>query len=420
MATTRVARDGQGRRLWSRSRRRGAKVSSAVPAGEAPLRDDGRKLRIAGIDPERNFAGGESQVLGLTIALNALGHHAELICDPRGALWGRARAAGIECHPLRIRNSVDARAGLRLRSLLQRGRYDVVHFHTARAHSLAPFAQGRAKALVVTRRMDYAPNRLFAPWLYNRAVDGVAAISPAVAEAMVRSGVARDRITLIPSGIDCEHFRPPNAEERAGARKELGLEADDVAVGTVGMLEARKGQHFLLDAIARIARTSSPAGGNASHHERLRAFIAGAGAQAKPLAAEIDRRRLRARARMLGALEDPRSLLWALDLFAMPSLAEGLGVAALEAMACGLPVIASATGGLVDAVVDELTGRLVAPGDASALADAIARLSAAPDTRATMGAAGRTRAVENFAMDAMASKTLELYRECIVRRGRRG
>ena len=373
-------------------------------------------LSIAGVDPERNFAGGESQVLGLTVALKAAGHRADLICDPAGALWERARAARIECHPLRIRNSIDAAAGLRLRALLARERYDVIHFHTARAHALAPFARGRAGALIVTRRMDYAPNRLFAPWLYNRAVDGVAAISPAVADALVRAGVARDRLALIPSGVDCAWFRPPTVNERRAARAALGLAPWAVAVGTVGMLEARKGQRYLLEGLALIAarRPAPDARAGAIDGAQVQCFIAGAGAQAAALAAQIGRCGLGGSVRMLGALDDPRALLWALDIFAMPSLAEGLGVAALEAMSCGLAVIASAAGGLADAVVDEVTGMLVAPGDAAAIAAAIMRMTMAPAWRAALGAAGRARVAEKFALEAMARRTLELYRQCLA------
>src|SRR6202158_2197677 len=83
-------------------------------------------LRIVGVDPERGFGGGESQVLGLTLELIRAGHRAELLCDPAGLLWQRARAEGVECYPLRIRNAVDAAAGLRLRKFLARQHYDVV------------------------------------------------------------------------------------------------------------------------------------------------------------------------------------------------------------------------------------------------------------------------------------------------------
>src|SRR5713101_3952660 len=112
-------------------------------------------MQIAGIDPEQNFGGGEVQVIGLTLELLRAGHQAELLCDPNGELWRRANRAGVVCHPLKIRNSLHATAGLRLRALLTRRHYDIVHFHTARAHAMAPYAIGRAGALVVTRRMDY-------------------------------------------------------------------------------------------------------------------------------------------------------------------------------------------------------------------------------------------------------------------------
>jgi len=378
---------------------------------------DAPSLRIAGVDPERGFAGGESQVLGLTLALIRAGHSADLFCDPAGKLWQRAQAAGVTCRPLRIRNSIDVLAGLKLRGYLSRNHYDVVHFHTARAHALAPFAQGRTGALVVTRRMDYAPNRMFAPWLYNRAVDGVAAISPAVADALVGSGVAKDRIEIIPSGVDCDRFRPPNAAERKQARGELGLASGDFAVGTVGMLEARKGQRYLIEA-GQFLREGEGSGIANPATANVRCFIAGAGTLADALAADIEARRLGDSVRLIGMIDDSRTLLWALDLFAMPSLQEGLGVAALEAMACGVPVVASATGGLVDAVEDGVTGIQVPVGDARALANAIARLSANPELRVAMGAAGRDRVIAKFAIEAMARGTLALYRACLENRAR--
>ena len=128
---------------------------------------------------------------------------------------------------------------------------------------MAPFARGNGRALVVTRRMDYPPNRIFAPLLFNRAVDGVAAISPAVADALVRSGVARDRIAIIPSGVDCARFRPPNADERMQARLALGLTTRDIAVCAVGMIEPRKGQRYLVEAmellLGRLSKSKSNA-----------------------------------------------------------------------------------------------------------------------------------------------------------------
>ena len=382
------------------------------PAAAAPL-------AIAGVDPERNFAGGETQVLGLTLELRAMGHRAELLCDPAGELWRRAHAAGLVCHPMPIRNALDAAAAAALRRRLREGRYDVVHFHTSRAHAMAPWVRGLARAAVVTRRMDYVPNRLFARWLYGRrAVDGVAAISTGVADALVRAGVARERITVIPSGVDCAHFRPPTADERAAARAALGLGEADRAVGAVGVLEPRKGHRFLVEAMAMLDRNG--AGGGLPRDEvarqaapRIVAIIAGDGSLRDPLAAEIQRRGLGEAVRMVGRVGDARTILWALDIFAMPSLSEGLGVALLEAMACGLPAVTSRVGGIVDAVDEGRTGMLVAAEDADALAGALARLSANAPARVAMGAAARARADEHFSMASMARRTVELYRACL-------
>jgi glycosyltransferase involved in cell wall biosynthesis len=97
----------------------------------------------------------------------------------------------------------------------------------------------------------------------------------------------------------------------------------------------------------------------------------------------------------------------------MPSLSEGLGVALLEAMACGLPAVASRVGGIVDAVDEGRSGILLAPGDAHGLTGALARLSAEASTRSAMGVAARALAVERFSMIAMARRTVELYRACL-------
>ncbi|MGH7987471.1 MAG: glycosyltransferase family 4 protein [Candidatus Binataceae bacterium] len=361
-------------------------------------------LSVIGVDPERGFGGGETQVLGLTLALRAAGIRAELACDPDGALAQRAHHAGVRCHPLRIRNSIDVGAGLRLRMLLERERFDVVHFHTARAHALAPYAYGGRRALVVTRRMDYVPNRLFAKWLYERSVDGIAAISTPVAAALSRAGVASERITIIPSGVDCERFSPASESVRTRARAALGLREDEVAIGTVAALEPRKGHRLLLEAIARLAGHTGT--------DAIRCFIAGAGSMRTRLLADIERLEIAPLINLMGYLDDPRQLLSALDIFVLPSLNEGLGVAALEAMASALPAVVSNSGGLAELVEDGRTGYKFASGDVCGLARAIARLTR-ERARGRLGMAARAMIVERFGMEAMARRTLELYRTCL-------
>ncbi len=361
------------------------------------------RLRIAGVDPELGFGGGETQVMGLTLALIAAGHSAELICDPAARLWERAANAGIRCHPLRIRNAVDIPAAIRLRGILKREHYDIVHFHTSRAHSMAPLVRGFAPALFVTRRMDYRPNRIFAPYLFNRAVDCVVAISGGVADSLAAANVDRARIAVVPSGVDCERFHPPTADQRAGARAALGIGEDEIAITAVGALEARKGHRYLVEAIATLAESAFP----------VRCFIAGEGSIRRDLVRQIAELGCAQHVTMLGRIEHPRELLWASDIFAMPSLNEGLGVAALEAMASGLPAIASAVGGLREVVEHDITGILVAPGRADEIGSAISWLAKSAELRANMGAAARAHAENKYSMDSMAERTLELYRAAL-------
>ena len=306
-------------------------------------------------------------------------------------------ALGIEVVPLRIANSVDVRAGLRLRGLI--GRDDVVHFHTARAHALAPFCRGGDACLVVTRRMDYVPRGgPYTRWLYNRAVDVVIAISQGVREALVRGGVRPERIRVVPSGID-----PATVRASAGSgeshRRAWGIARDHVLVLMLGALEHRKGHAILLAAARRLA-TALP---------RHRTRSAGAGSEeaalrrlAQPLHGTVV---------FAGQQTDVGGCLAAADIVAMPSLKEGLGVAALEAMAAERPLVASRVGGLAEVVVDGESGLLVAPGDPAALADAVAALAADPILRRRLAEAGRARVLAHYTAARMADGTLACYGE---------
>jgi glycosyltransferase involved in cell wall biosynthesis len=348
-------------------------------------------VRILHVDPERGWGGGEVQVLALARALRARGHDVRLAVDPAGRLAAAAANAGLPTAVLRVRNHLDALAGLRLRRLARHA--DVVHFHTARAHALAPFVGGGPPWRVVTRRMDYVPvGGPYARFLYNRAVDVVIAISEGVRAALLSAGVEPGRIRVVPSGIDPEALAPP-----PGARETLrtawGVPPEAVLVLALGALERRKGHAVLLAAAAHAPGLHYVVCGDGSERDAL-------GRAAASLGSAV---------RFVGFRTDVAACLAAADVVALPSLHEGLGVAALEAMAAGRPVVASRVGGLAEVVVDEVTGLLVPPGDAAALGRALARLGADPGLRARLGAAGRARVLARYTVTQMAEGTLACY-----------
>jgi glycosyltransferase involved in cell wall biosynthesis len=357
-----------------------------------------RVLKILHIDPERGWGGGEAQVFGLLRWLAAKGHQNELVADPKGSLFAKCQDLGIRCRPIVIRNDLDLRCVPSLRQVIRSGRFDIVHFHTKRAHNLSPWLPlKRPRAVyLVTRRMDYPERRNWRTHLlYNRQVDGVVAISQAIADLLVEAGVDGSKIRVIPSGIETQRFS-------IGAGTPRRLEGVTV-VGSLGALEERKGHRFLLDAAALLKGRSF----------KLEYRIAGMGSLRQQLEQQAARLGLANDVRFFNFVKDTAPFLADIDLFVMPSLSEGLGVAALEAMAARKPVIASRVGGLAESVVEGVTGLLVAPGDAVALAQAIEQLVRAPELAASMAAHGRERVERNYTLEQMALRNETYYYELL-------
>ncbi len=357
-----------------------------------------RGLRILHVDPERAWGGGEDQVWGLVRHLTTGGHRVAVAADPRGRLWEVARAAGVDLRALRVRNGFDVAAAVRLRRWA--GEMDVVHLHTARAHALCLLLGSGGGRRVVTRRMDYRPRPApYARLLYNRCVDHVVAISSAIRDVLLAVGVESGRVSVIPSGVDVRRFGVANGDREA-VRREWGVEPQDPVVVVVGALVRRKGHAVLLEAARRLA----------ARRIRARYVLCGDGVERGVLERLAHDAGLGDAVRFAGWRGDVPRQLAAADVVAVPSLQEGLGVAALEAMAAGRPVVASRVGGLAEVVQDGETGWLVPPGDPGALAHALMQALVDPECRRSRGEAARLRVTREFSMTRMASDNETLYR----------
>jgi glycosyltransferase involved in cell wall biosynthesis len=362
---------------------------------------ENRLLRILHIDPETKWGGGEAQVLGLLTYLAARGHRNDLLAHPGGQLAARCRTVDVRLWPLVMRNDVDVRGVPAVRRLIREMSYDIVHFHTKRAHALALWLpRGRHRPrYVVTRRMDNPESSTwYTRLLYCRRVDGIVAISRAIRNLLTSAGVPQEKIRCITSGIDPEKFAPA-VESQIGAN-------DIFTVGCLGALEERKGHQYLLEAAALLKAQGL----------KVRYAIAGQGRRQAQLEAEVARLGIDQDVRFLGFVTNTVEFLAGVDLFAMPSLQEGLGVAALEAMAAGRPVIASQVGGLAESVLDGITGLLVPPRDSAALAGGIAKLASSPALAQAMGKQGRERVSREFSLANMAGQNESYYYELV--RGR--
>jgi glycosyltransferase involved in cell wall biosynthesis len=214
-----------------------------------------------------------------------------------------------------------------------------------------------------------------------------------------RIGADPAKTVVIPNGVDL-----PGAAglmDKRTARQALGLPVEGVLVGSVARLDPVKRLDVLLEALVRV--------------EGARAFVVGYGSEEQRLTEMARELGLGDRIHFAGYQQDVWPWLAACDVFVLSSDWEGMPNAVLEAMGAGLPVAATAAGGTPDVVVDGVTGLLVSPGDAVALAAALDRLVQDGDLRRSMGAAGRQRVEEQFSAQRMVERTQALYTEMLDR-----
>lgn len=225
---------------------------------------------------------------------------------------------------------------------------------------------------------------------------GVIAVSESVrSELLERTQLREDQVIVIPSGVQ------PVPE--ADLPMVLGADHDPV-IGTASPLEAGKGLHHFLKTAARVLQTSP----NALF------LIAGSGPEERSLRRTAEQLHIDHAVSILSNLRDFNAALRAMDVFVMPALKQGLGSIMLEAMARGLPVIASESGGVFSVITDTQTGLLVPPSNEAALAEKIQFLLTNPTRAQELGRAARLRVSEHFHLDRMVASTMELYRQVLA------
>ena len=233
--------------------------------------------------------------------------------------------------------------------------------------------------------------------------DAVTAVCGAVAESLVRDyGVPSGRLRVVPNGAD----PPDEAAEWDAARQwreQLGAGPMRPLWVSAARLEEQKGHDVFLSALAELRKRGI----------EFTAAIAGEGSQRAALERRIAEPDLASRVRLLGRLEELGPLLLAADAVVLPSRWEGLPLTLLESLARGRPVAASAVGGIPDVIEDGVTGRLLAPGDAGALADTLADFARRSDAALRLGHAGQRRVRESYTWDRVVEQFESVYDEAL-------
>lgn len=287
---------------------------------------------------------------------------------------------------------------LRLRELVQHDAIDVVHCHNPAPAILGALlrATGRRVRLVLTRHgrneMEGHWHRLLLAWATSR-MDAVVAVSADSADvARTTMTIDSAKLTVINNGIDTSLYGPSDTW-RTGTFRAI----------TVARLDPLKGLHYMLNALPRIVGI----------HPQFTWTIVGDGPERARLEREADLLGVGKHVRFLGTRGDVPTLLREAHLFVLPSLSEGVSISILEAMASGLPVIATNVGGTPELITDGVTGTLVPAGDVESLVTATAAVVARPALAAALAIRGRQHVVSQFDVREMVSRYESLYRRTV-------
>ncbi|MBI2216292.1 MAG: glycosyltransferase [Candidatus Rokubacteria bacterium] len=387
----------------TRGTRGAARASDSFTGSELP--PSPRSGVVLHTEASTGFGGQEIRIVAESRWLRNHGWRPLIACQPGSPLQREAQAQALDVWALPMRRAVDVRAFLSLRRLMRRHAVALVHTHSSIDSWLGGLAaRTLGLPIVRSRHVTIAIRRA----LVYRLADRVVASGERAADLVRASGIPPERVVGIPPGVDLERFHSGVSGRRV--RDELGLEAP--LVGLVANVRGSKGHGCFLEAAREVL----------GRRPDVRFLIVGAGVGFDDVRRTVHEMGLEREVLMLGFRRDIPEVLAALDVLALPSIkSEATSQVILQALAIGTPVVATTVGGSPEIVRDGVTGRLVPPADARALACAILDLLAEPDAARRMARAGQAIVRERWSMDAVMARTTAIYEELLASRsGRAG
>lgn len=363
------------------------------------------RLRIAMMIESDGPGGAEMMVFRLSEELRERGHTIVPVGPENGYGWlsDLFRGAGLTPEVFRIRRPIDPEGVRGLVQVFRKNRIDVVHSHE---FTMAVYGTAASRLLalphVITMHGGFTVctalrRRIALRWAMRNSDQTVMVSRATQRQFATELGLDEKRFTVVPNGV---LVRAGNA---ANAREEFGIRPGDCVLLAVGTLERHKGHRVLLEALARLARAGPTA--------PWKLIIAGGrgGDQHEALLKYLRDERLNDRVHIVTDRNDIPDLLAVADVFVMPSLWEGLPMALLEAMVARKAIVASATAGIPEAIVDGRDGLLVPPGDVGALAQALHTLLTDPMRRILLSECAAARGQRDFTVQVMAERYETLY-----------
>lgn len=360
-------------------------------------------MKILHIEAGKNLYGGALQVLYLLGGLKRLyGDKVDnvLICPTCCDLASAAQEFA-SVYAMEMKGDVDFGLKGRIQQVIRKEKPDLVHVHSRRGADIwGPWAaRSEGVPVICSRRVDNPEPNWLAKFKYGK-FNKVITISKGIREVLLSEGVPPEHVLCVHSAVDTEQYNLEKPDgDKQWFQKEFGLAEDTITIANFAQMIERKGQETLMEAFSTLVDEFPTAKlmlfGKGPKLEQYQAFAAQKGLKDKVI--------------FPGFRNDIARILPHIDIVAHPATMEGLGVALLQSAACGVPIVATAAGGIPEIVQDGYNGFLVDVGDVNVLASRLKLLLGDAPLRHAQGLAGRNKVLSEFSIDAMASGNYQVY-----------
>lgn len=365
------------------------------------------RLNTLHIEFGRNLYGGALQVIYLIKGLAERGHEVSLVCAKGSAIEKEVGKLDIDVYPVKVFCDCDPTLAVRVYNVVRKVKPDIVHLHSRRGAEILGGIAARSAhvpAVVLSRRVDDRVRMgLLGRLKYNVLPDKIVAISDGIRKVLRDGGIREDKLELVHSAVLTSQFQ--YQRDRKWFESEFGVSEDTQVIGVIAQLIDRKGHRYLLSALPEIIE----------EFPSVRVLAFGKGPLQSQLESLVLEQGISDYVQFVGFRTDMDRILPNLDIVVHPALREGLGVSLLQASLVGVPIVASAVGGIPEIVIDGETGFLTQPGDVDAISRSVLKLLRDRELAKQLGENGRKLVFSEFSVDQMVEGNLRVYHDVLKR-----
>lgn len=361
-------------------------------------------MNILHISTETSWRGGEQQLIYLHEELIRRSVSSTVVCKVNSPVHTYCKEKNLPHIPFAFSSAYDLKAALKLKTISKNHHADIIHIHTAKGHTLAIISVllGLKTLLVLSRRVDFPVKKnWFSRFKYNHhQIKKIVCVSNAIKEIMARDIYDNKKLTTVHSGIDIRKF--DHFKNTDHLRREFTISEEKLLIGNTSALADHKDYFTFINTAEILLKENS----------NLHFFIMGDGPMKEEIEAYIQDKGLIEHITMTGFLKNIGEALCSLDLFLFTSKTEGLGTSVLDAMAAGIPIVATRAGGVSEMIETGHNGYLAEVGDEENLAKCVLEVLKNASIRSKF-ISNSLEKVKEFSYQATTKKTIEVYQEVL-------